>query len=391
MSPLDIDLLGSPISSSDSLPIRTPSLAKDTGNFDLSSVLTPNEVKSTVKKGVDFAMANNQDPRSGPYGGQPYINNYSSPPPGPPYAPNYAAPPFFPAQQYARPRGNSTFMGHQSGVPLSAVVPGNGHVSEIQLDHAYAYAIRRPDGHITRLLPADAMPALDGISQYQGPEGVIVLPQPRQPSPRRRLANGAPDQMVSQDVVNNLQFESMGLGMRDTQSHIDSIVAQSSAFSPPPQRREKIYCDKWIHEGVCAFTQMGCKYKHEMPTDKATQMSLGLNHGLPSWYRRAYSVGNAIGSPGPSERAGNLLGSPPTAGRINNPWRQLESAPNGNNGNGNGASSAYGAIGTPFSAFGMQGRRESMQTDRIKTVEEEDEESDQVSSYNGRGRANTKA
>jgi hypothetical protein len=55
-----------------------------------------------------------------------------------------------------------------------------------------------------------------------------------------------------------------------------------------PPRREKIYCDKWIHEGVCAFTQMGCKYKHVMPTDKATQMSLGLNHGFPSWDRRAY-------------------------------------------------------------------------------------------------------
>jgi hypothetical protein len=55
-----------------------------------------------------------------------------------------------------------------------------------------------------------------------------------------------------------------------------------------PPRREKIYCDNWIHEGVCAFTQMGCKYKHVMPTDKATQMSLGVNHGFPSWYCRAY-------------------------------------------------------------------------------------------------------
>src|ERR1700712_1592299 len=72
---------------------------------------------------------------------------------------------------------------------------------------------------------------------------------------------------------------------------IDSIVANSPAGTPTLfRRREKIYCDKWIHEGNCAFTQLGCKYKHEMPMDKATQMSLGLNHGLPSWYKRANGV-----------------------------------------------------------------------------------------------------
>lgn len=41
-----------------------------------------------------------------------------------------------------------------------------------------------------------------------------------------------------------------------------------------------------MHEGTCAFTQQGCKYKHEMPLDKATQLSLGLFHGLPSWWKK---------------------------------------------------------------------------------------------------------
>ncbi|KAK8018037.1 hypothetical protein PG991_007227 [Apiospora marii] len=53
-----------------------------------------------------------------------------------------------------------------------------------------------------------------------------------------------------------------------------------------PQRRPKIYCDKWVHEGVCAFTQQGCKYKHEMPFDKMTQHQLGLFHGLPAWWKK---------------------------------------------------------------------------------------------------------
>jgi hypothetical protein len=58
------------------------------------------------------------------------------------------------------------------------------------------------------------------------------------------------------------------------------------ATTPTPQKKPKIYCDKWVHEGVCAFTQQGCKYKHEMPLDKATQMSLGLFHGLPTWWKK---------------------------------------------------------------------------------------------------------
>lgn len=48
----------------------------------------------------------------------------------------------------------------------------------------------------------------------------------------------------------------------------------------------KVYCDKWVHEGVCAFTQQGCKYKHEMPADRATQHQLGLFLGYPAWWKR---------------------------------------------------------------------------------------------------------
>jgi hypothetical protein len=67
---------------------------------------------------------------------------------------------------------------------------------------------------------------------------------------------------------------------------------------------------------------MGCKYKHEMPMDKETQMSLGLNHGLPNWYRRAYAVN--VHSPTPPA----LNGPPPqpARNRLEGPWRQLELA-----------------------------------------------------------------
>jgi hypothetical protein len=95
-----------------------------------------------------------------------------------------------------------------------------------------------------------------------------------------------------------------------------------------PPRREKIYCDKWIHEGVCAFTQMGCKYKHVMPTDKATQMSLGLNHGFPSWYRRAYPVPPfSPGSQAPAALAPTMPSPPPNPNRLSGPWRRQDAQP----------------------------------------------------------------
>lgn len=136
--------------------------------------------------------------------------------------------------------------------------------------------------------------------------------------------------------------------------HIDSIV-QSSTISPPARRREKIFCDKWIHEGVCAFTQMGCKYKHEMPLDKATQLTLGLNHGIPSWYRRAYAI-----TLRPSSPPMPPMFSPPSNGsRTEGPWRRLEGLPPkmGNNGN-HGNSVNQDTYGTSMGGGMQSGPRE---------------------------------
>lgn len=65
---------------------------------------------------------------------------------------------------------------------------------------------------------------------------------------------------------------------------------RSFSNNATPARREKIYCDKWVHDGVCAFAQQGCKYKHEMPLDVPTQRSLGLFHGLPAWWKREHGL-----------------------------------------------------------------------------------------------------
>ncbi|KAK1970389.1 hypothetical protein LY78DRAFT_666839 [Colletotrichum sublineola] len=127
----------------------------------------------------------------------------------------------------------------------------------------YAYCLDRGNGNFTRLIPADLLPPLAGIPAVQaGVDGMLVLPSPR----------GSDPHSLSGNSLQPVAFK----------RRIDHIVASS----PTPPKKPKIYCDKWVHEGVCAFTQQGCKYKHEMPLDKATQNSLGLFHGLPTWWKK---------------------------------------------------------------------------------------------------------
>ncbi|KAL0777997.1 hypothetical protein CaCOL14_005650 [Colletotrichum acutatum] len=141
--------------------------------------------------------------------------------------------------------------------------PSMGRNTNIDTSGFHGYCLDRGDGNYTRLIPADSLPPLVGVPAIQnGAEGLLVLPQPRGVDPQN--LTGSPVQPVA------------------FRRRIDQIVATS----PNSPKKPKIYCDKWVHEGVCAFTQQGCKYKHEMPLDKATQHSLGLFHGLPAWWKK---------------------------------------------------------------------------------------------------------
>ncbi|KAF5651355.1 CHD1-transcriptional regulator [Fusarium sp. NRRL 52700] len=147
-----------------------------------------------------------------------------------------------------------------------------GPVSISDCLNGYAYCVKRPDGLYTRLIPADMVPALIELPATQtSAQGMVLLPDLHMQPPQ-----GVPG--MNQPVT----FKApTGPASDILQTRIDRIVATS----PTQQRRTKIYCDKWIHDGTCAFTQQGCKYKHEMPFDKATQQSLGLFHGFPKWWR----------------------------------------------------------------------------------------------------------
>ncbi|KFY19853.1 hypothetical protein V493_07816 [Pseudogymnoascus sp. VKM F-4281 (FW-2241)] len=102
-------------------------------------------------------------------------------------------------------------------------------------------------------------------------------------------------------------------GTSDKPNSIYNPFARVSTPSRPSRgsRKDKIYCDKWVHEGVCAFSQQGCRYKHEMPLDIATQHSLGLFQGLPMWYKKEHSL--ELRTPRADEKA-NGEGATGTAG-----------------------------------------------------------------------------
>ncbi|KAI7780215.1 hypothetical protein LA080_016300 [Diaporthe eres] len=63
-------------------------------------------------------------------------------------------------------------------------------------------------------------------------------------------------------------------------------TAVPGACSPRQSVGSPIHCDKWIHDGTCAFTQQGCKYQHEIFHDRETRERLGLFHGYPAWWKK---------------------------------------------------------------------------------------------------------
>jgi hypothetical protein len=108
----------------------------------------------------------------------------------------------------------------------------------------------------------------------------------------------------SSPALNNTNTTTLTLSQPQNQTTTNS---SPSATTTTPKRM-KIYCDKWVHEGVCAFTQQGCMYKHEMPSDKATQHQLGLFLGYPVWWKRRQAELSRVQPTQPTTAAGGTGG-----------------------------------------------------------------------------------
>ncbi|RYP37429.1 hypothetical protein DL767_002902 [Monosporascus sp. MG133] len=244
----------------------------------------------------------------------------------------------------------SSFLSQLPSTGGTAEVVGAGSgsgFSDAQLDASYAYCFDRGNGQFTRLVPADMLPPLRDVPAIQhGCAGMLVLPLPRAAPPGGRSGNA---NVNTEPVSFRSRIDNIVASTPSTPTHHQAPTSSSTAAghhsnahshshphhhslatpstnpsinttstnkNPPPhpgshhhnhhshhhhqphhqhhqhnqqqqqQRRPKIYCDKWVHEGVCAFTQQGCKYKHEMPFDKVTQHQLGLFHGFPAWWKK---------------------------------------------------------------------------------------------------------
>jgi len=55
-----------------------------------------------------------------------------------------------------------------------------------------------------------------------------------------------------------------------------------------PDSSRKIFCSHWIKSGECAFTAVGCRFKHEMPpVDQLRKLGF---LGVPRWYKEKSAI-----------------------------------------------------------------------------------------------------
>lgn len=71
--------------------------------------------------------------------------------------------------------------------------------------------------------------------------------------------------------------------------HVPFMPSTTSQKPLPPSGLEpdeslKEYCTYWIRTGECAYTQQGCKYKHEMPPDRSTLLKIFGTDVWPKWW-----------------------------------------------------------------------------------------------------------
>lgn len=220
----------------------------------------------------------------------------------------------------------------------------------------YAYCLDRGNGQYTRLVPADMLPPLNEIPARQpNPNGMVILPELQKAPPQAVAEMNRPVTLKASlnttgQTPDSLQVtKPSSSSLRNLRSYLPSSPSPATdlatdtlfqrqidrivATTPTTPKRTKIYCDKWVHEGVCAFTQQGCKYKHEMPFDKATQHSLGLYQGLPLWFRKHQAelqrqkdmVDEAM-SPGSSRRSPTLLAERQGKQGGSAAWRKTNAA-----------------------------------------------------------------
>ncbi|EJT80793.1 hypothetical protein GGTG_00787 [Gaeumannomyces tritici R3-111a-1] len=201
--------------------------------------------------------------------------------------------------------------------PTFGIQTERRHVKQVFRNNKGDYYLDRGHGRCTKLIPADMLPPLVDVPAIQvASSDMTILPVPPAAGRTGRSVYLHPVETAAPLVASTIvkatpaakdhdSSTSSSPGSPDNvQSRIDDIVASQPETK---KKKVKVFCDKWVHDGVCAFTQQGCRYKHEMPYDRATQVSLGLFQGFPSWWRRHQAELQQIASP--PQGAGAIMGA----------------------------------------------------------------------------------
>jgi hypothetical protein len=108
--------------------------------------------------------------------------------------------------------------------------------------------------------------------------------QPHQASPTQSATTATPSMPPLPNDSATLEHPSVLAGRF---ARLEYRLPYPSGIEPDPAK--KVYCTHWIRTGECAFTSVGCKYKHEMPpVDKLRE--LGFTLGTPKWFQEKAAI-----------------------------------------------------------------------------------------------------
>ena len=110
----------------------------------------------------------------------------------------------------------------------------------------------------------------------------------------RALRNPAPPQHQGTTLSRLASQEATDTDGMTAQGLTDDAAKKATASGTIPIRsrpaakttNHKEYCSYWIHKGECDYTQIGCKYKHEMPVDEETLLNCGFRK-VPDWFKES--------------------------------------------------------------------------------------------------------
>ncbi|KAJ5138484.1 uncharacterized protein N7515_003332 [Penicillium bovifimosum] len=133
---------------------------------------------------------------------------------------------------------------------------------------------------------------VDGVAQpprheQDGNTQQLLLSVMTNPNVPEELRNSA-RQILCYEV------DRLGISPGDTAASSDGMSpvapnCQLGMHSGNRNAPKKEYCSYWLRHGECDYSQQGCMYKHQMPTDLPTLNWLGLRD-IPRWYREKYNI-----------------------------------------------------------------------------------------------------